>query len=127
MSYVIKHLHDDILIAQWNSDYDRVTEGEAFVLELIAALNNLMKPIVFIQIIDNVHFSMSDIIDMAFNATKRDDAVLKHHMIQDRVVVTSNRAFQLIAKGLNSASFGHVKINIFNELDDALQYALMTK
>ncbi|MEM6530801.1 MAG: hypothetical protein AAF653_21065, partial [Chloroflexota bacterium] len=64
-----------------------------------------------------------DILKGATIATREEKPVFQHPMIEHLVFVTTNRALQMAAKGLNTATFGNVSIDVFETLDEALAFA----
>ncbi|MBN1563635.1 MAG: hypothetical protein JXA10_07345 [Anaerolineae bacterium] len=52
-----------------------------------------------------------------------ENPIFKHPKMRKIIFVTTSEIFILAARGLDSDTYGHIKIDVFPTLDEALQYA----
>jgi len=81
------------------------------------------EPVALIFDVKGVHLSSQDILAGADTSGRSEKGLLRHEKAREIILVTQDTFLQLAAKGVNSFSFGFIKIRSFPTLEQALDYA----
>lgn len=121
MSFHVEVRNDSMaIVVDLASDFNLQSEVQAFRAALHEALGTQTKPVVLIFDTRTVNISARDVLV----ATDSDSQnILRHPNIREVVVVTNDVLVQIAAKGVNSFSFGYIKVHTFPTLEAALAYA----
>lgn len=127
MSYSFETLDEGhIVIFTMHADFNMANELQPSIQEGHALVEGLDGPIVYITDARGLHFSdLGELIEAA-NATRSVDQekrLTKHPKVLKSMAVISSRLIQVAAKGLNSASFGHMEIIMYPTIEEALERA----
>jgi hypothetical protein len=123
MSFTVERLDDQILYITLNTDFRSGAEMVGMLGEVISLLDDCSCATDLIFNVDQATFTLDDIIH-ATNLARRDDISLyRHPKVGKQMVVSTSKIIQMSAKGMNSASFGHLKLPVFATLEEALEYA----
>ncbi len=108
------------VIVRLGRDFSLQTEATRFRAELHQALDTQQNPVALIFDIRDASLSSRD---MLISTDSESQRLLRHPNIRESVVVTDDALVQIAAKGVNSMSFGFIKVRTFPTLEDALEYA----
>ncbi len=94
---------------------------------LLDILNEQTEPVIHIADMSAADVDFEDILKISANAAYGEDALFRHPMIAEVLVVTEDPAMALAAQGMTTdAYFSHGKdfiLKVFSTLDEALAYA----
>ncbi len=123
MSYTYEKLPGEaILILSYSSDYRARTDGVASIEEGTKLLEAEEQPVFLIIDFSRATIGLDDVIAGATIGT-RQTGFATHPKIRETLLVTQSRMLSLAARGLDSVTFGHVKIKTFDSRDAAIAYA----
>ncbi|MBN2304760.1 MAG: hypothetical protein JXQ72_09805 [Anaerolineae bacterium] len=123
-TYTVQKLPDEsIVIITTHEGYDpsqHVTEAAKAVNRV---LDKVSGPVVFIQDLTSVKTDMDDIM-VAADTTGRGDAAPFHHAnIGEIITVTQDPILRRVFEGMQTDTYGNIKMVILDTLDEALAYA----
>jgi hypothetical protein len=126
MNYELKTLDDgQIIVLTMYKEFDMVDDLIQSSLECFELVENGPEHIVFIS--DGRELSITNLNDLiqSANSARRPEAmrVNKHPKMLKSLSVINSRLIQMAVRGLNSASFGHMEVTIFETVEDALDHA----
>jgi hypothetical protein len=127
MSYTFQTLDDGhIVIMTMHDDFNMAQEIQPAIHEGHALVESLPGPLVYISDVRALHFSdLSQLLEAA-NAVRfinPEERLSKNPKVLKSVAVISSKVIQVAAKGLNSASFGHMDIIVYPTLEETLDKA----
>jgi hypothetical protein len=126
MNYELKTLDEgQIIVLTMYKEFDMVDDLIQSSLECFELVENGPEHIVFIS--DGRELSITNLNDLiqSANSARRPEAmrVNKHPKMLKSLSVINSRLIQMAVRGLNSASFGHMEVTIFETVEDALDHA----
>ncbi|NDJ75070.1 MAG: hypothetical protein GYB65_02330 [Chloroflexi bacterium] len=80
-------------------------------------------PVIHIADMRAAQLSFQDMITLAANAAWGQNALFRHPMIREVLIVTRDEVLCLTAQSLTSDSYGTIPIRLFSNLSEALAYA----
>ena len=123
MSFTVEK-RDDIsaIIITFHTDFGGGRQIKRYVSEIVDLLDNCDGPVY--QIVDSADLKLSfnDVMLMIKEAVTNKQVISNHPNSKGIVIVTNKRFYKMAAKGLNTRSFGHLKLEIFESLDEALNW-----
>lgn len=123
MSYTVKTLHDDsVVLFTAHQDFNRTSEMEQVIHEIIAILDDLDEPVYHVLDWKEGSLNMDDMAEGASATTRRENPVFHHPMVKAVIFVTDNPAIKMVADNMRSETFGNVKTKVFDTLDEAMTY-----
>ncbi len=123
MSYTVEKLpNEPIILDILNADYNRATDANSHLEELLNLLEAQRTPVYLIFDISEVAFSLDDIMQGIKLATKQYQ-VFKHSNIRENIFVTDSRFMKLASDGMRNPIFGSLSIRTIETRDAALAYA----
>jgi len=123
MDYQIEQLPGEpIIVCTVREAASNAQESAAEIEKLFDLMDRQSQPVVLVFNMLRASLSLDDLIQGA-NVAARQKALYSHPMLRENVIVTQSRLIDLALKGLNSATFGHIKVKVLKTLDDALAYA----
>lgn len=114
---------EPILLSTMYNTYEMSTDAKESVRATFDVLSKLDEPVYYILDWRNLNpLSMEDISVGAMSVALAENPLFKHPQILGLVFVTSSDILSLAARGLNSAVYGNIKIDVFATVDEALRY-----
>jgi hypothetical protein len=125
MSYLLQKLPgESIIVFTANPDFDLGTELPNTVVDFLGLLERETAPITYIlDLCALPPISMDDIMLTASTLTRGENPVYHHPKIHKIMAVTPNEAYQMAYKGLAGEMFGHLDVDVFDTLPEALAVA----
>ena len=122
--YHFEKLDDEpfLIFTAYNS-YSMAEDAEESVKVTFDLLNHINEPIYYIldwQDIDPLN--MEDVSVGAMSVALSQNPLFKHPKFLGIGFVTSSEILAMAAKGLDSELYGHIKIEIFDSVDDAVNF-----
>jgi hypothetical protein len=123
MPWTFEQLPDQpIVIQTLGKDYDYGTEGVASTDEISQFLDRQDQPTIYVINLLEASFGLDDLV-AGINMATRQRKLFQHPKLRETIVVTTDLAMELAAKGMSKPIFGNVKIRTFKTLAEALAYA----
>lgn len=91
--------------------------------ELLSLLDSLPEPVTLIFDLTNFKASFQDMLLGIKTSSTGETSLMRHPKIKQYLSVTDSKALQMIAKGMDTVTFGNIKITVFPTLDEALAHA----
>ena len=122
--YTLERLPGELIIlgqatAEWNS----TTDLAAFTQHLLMLLRDATEPVYWIADMTAWKPDISELIITAHEIARTTNAIARHPMLRQVIVISQNKAVEMSAKGLNSQAFGFVSMAVFPSVEAALEYA----
>lgn len=127
MSYEYKTLPaESTIVLTLHEDFNFKRDLATTTPEAIAMLNGLTRPVFWVVHIRG-KLDIEDLLLATKDVSQGPDAVWRHPMIREVVVVSSDLLVQAAAPGFDTDAFGNLKIQVFADLDQALAYVRSQK
>ncbi|MCA9913994.1 MAG: hypothetical protein KC496_11620 [Anaerolineae bacterium] len=117
---VEQHPSSRAVVVILQQDFSMQTEYAEFRAQVRAALDEHSQPTTLIFEVRDASLTSKDLL-VATDGDSQD--LLRHPNIRETIVVTEDMLVQIAAKGVNSFSFGYIKVRTFPTLEAALAYA----
>lgn len=85
-------------------------------------LETLDEPVFYITDITRFTPSMDDLLLGANRGARGEDPMWHHPKIREMVFVSPSTLIHVAAKGMNTVTFGNLKVQVFRTVDEALAY-----
>ena len=115
--------NEPIVIMTVTGNVADLSKAEQDRQQLNSLLDAVSEPVFFVLDLSNIQINVADLSQGASAAYLGDNPTLKHPNIREILHVSENLALEFAAEGLDSETFGHVKVRRFASLDEALAYA----
>jgi hypothetical protein len=123
MSYILEKLpNEPIVCVKYNHDFKVAAQMEQVILEIITLLDAQPEPVFLITDTTEMTMGVDDLIS-ATNKAVRQTKVVTHRNNRLNLVVSTNSLITFGVKGMNTAAFGYLKVEIFRTMDEALAFA----
>ena len=124
MYFNVEKLPDaPIVIGSWFEGFKFVEHGAQYAEEANAVLDKQTAPVYyFIDMSQLQTISIEGIIEVANTGAKVLTSSHRHPMNRETILISKKNIVKLAVKGVDSAAFGHMKIKIFDTLEEALEY-----
>lgn len=121
----LKKLYGEpIVVETMSADYHLVDEAPKGVPEVLKFLDHLTEPVFWVVDISAVEeVSIEDLLKGTELVAQGQNAVYRHRNIREVLYVSTSRMIKMAAAGLGNAKFGNLKVQVFENLETALQYA----
>jgi hypothetical protein len=86
------------------------------------ALDSQTEKVFLIVNMTGITMALDDIIQGAGMSARGQRAMLHHPNVRESMYVVTDRMMKMAVKGLNSATFGQVKAQVFDTVEDAVSY-----
>lgn len=106
----------------FTSEYSTKEHLEGANSEGLVILDNATEPLFVIADMRDYHITMDEMLFGANYGARGSSSTWRHPNIRETAVVSSNSIMQAVIKGLDSATFGHMKVKVFPTVDEALSY-----
>ena len=124
MSYTTEKLpNEPIVFAKLHTDFNIVEEGEPLNSDALALIEAQAEPVYYIADISDYPPSLDDVVSAVNWGGKGKAPTLNHPNVCEAIIVSRSAMVKLAVKGLRSASWGNMKVQCFETLEEALAYA----
>lgn len=113
---------EPIIVQTLNDDFDVAGELGPAMREVHDVLSAYEKPVFLIVDMSAYKLSVDDLVVGASMSSGGEEPIFKHPNIRQVVFVSPSKIVELAAKGMNTATFGHVDIRVFASQEAALAY-----
>lgn len=120
MPYKVEQLLNEPIILATISGTATPEDAEATLVEVKKLLDKQTSRVIHIIDFTSISLNFNDIIKGSNQFARGNDPVFHHPMLGELIFVTHEKLIKMTAKGMDSDPFGHVKIAVFESLDDAL-------
>ncbi|MCA9915146.1 MAG: hypothetical protein KC496_17445 [Anaerolineae bacterium] len=122
MNYSIEILNDPRVMHVTMHEGFQQEDFADHVRDVWRTLDSLEEPLYQIIDIRGVELSFDDVMEFLRVAVRGEHPLPSHPMNRGNLVVTDSRLYQLVIKGLRTASFGNISIHAYESLDAALHW-----
>lgn len=123
MHHSIEVLDDlPVLIVRFEEGFGGSEDIKAYVHDLGQAYDSLEKKVYNITDTRNLSLTFDKVMEFLRVSMRDNQNLTRHPMKLGNIVVTSSSFYQAIIKGLRSATFGNMNIQVFESLDEALNW-----
>ncbi len=120
MSYTVEKMAGEpVVLIRLNADYDAATEMAGTLHESTALIAQQNEPVFSIWDIERTSVNLESLM-AGTNAARLDSAAPPNQA--GSIILGNSPYLKLLAKGLDSSTYGNLKIAIFEQMDDALAY-----
>ncbi len=98
------------------------THYEQVYRELVSIFNSVEQPHYHVVDLDQTFFKLEEVILGTNKGARGDQAIFLHPNIQETIFVTTDNIFQMVAQGLQTATFNNIHVRVFASVEEALQY-----
>ena len=124
MSYSVEKLPDEpIVVTTLHADYSNDQDGEASMIETVALLDAQSEAVYYIFDVSRYSPSFDDVIAAVNWGGPGKSPTLRHPNVREPLIVTHSSMVKLAAQGLKSATWGHLIVQVFGTVEEALAYA----
>lgn len=121
MSYSLEKYPDEpIVVLTLPADYDVQQDVPHLIQDMAKIFGSLTQPVAFVTDLTTFKLAIQDII-VGINTMVKDNQRYRD-LIRENVAVTQNPAVRSVIKGLDTNTFGNIKMSVFNTLEEALAY-----
>ncbi|MCA9895011.1 MAG: STAS/SEC14 domain-containing protein [Anaerolineae bacterium] len=125
-NYVIECLLDlPVVMVTYQPGYGGDEDIAAFADAVIDVFENLDYKAYLMFNMSSAKLSFNDIMQSAQRILRSENSPIKHPNFIALGMITDSKMFRTVAKGLNSAAFGNIKVQVFATRDEALAWARM--
>lgn len=122
MNYSITLLEDpSVLMIRIAEDFSKA-DFEAHIKDVRAVFATLENPLYQIVDVRSVNLGFDDVMAFLHMSVRSEESITPHPMNLGNLIVTKNRFYQLVIQGLSKATFGAVRIQVFEAVDEALEW-----
>jgi hypothetical protein len=89
---------------------------------LISILDAQTERVFLILDVRGLTLGIDELTRSASFASLRPDALLHHPNIRENLVISTSGLVRLTAQGLQTATFGYVRLKVFESMEDAIDY-----
>jgi len=107
------------VIVVFASNFNLQREAEALREALWDALDAQAKSVALIFDTSDAKISAKDLIISTDDVSR---SLLQHENVRETIVITDDALVKMAARGMNSVSFGFIKVSTYPTLRDALSY-----
>jgi hypothetical protein len=123
MGYEIQKIADlPLVIVTFDEHFGAKEEMVAYLAEINALYDRQPAPVFLIADMSFLSLDFDSLLNFVQLGVRADNAITKHRNNRDILLVTTSRFYQTVAKGLNSATFGHVNLLIYDSIEAAMNY-----
>ena len=124
MSYTAEKLPGEpIVFAKLNADFSVAKEGEPLNSDALMLIEAEAEPVFYVADISDYPPSIDDIVAAVNWGGKGKAPTLNHPNVCEAIIVSRSSVVKLAVQGLRSASWGNMKVQCFETLDEAMAYA----
>ncbi len=124
MSHEITFLPDEpICIVTFREGWDAPESIRSRAQDFRRIFETANEPLHLIVDFTHVKMTLDGMLRSANSFARGPDAVFRHPMRKTLILVSTEKLAQMVARGLQSETFGHLHVHIFATLEEALAYA----
>jgi hypothetical protein len=94
---------------------------EAIAL-ITAVLDNQTEKVFLIMDLKDISMDLDDVVHVASVSARGSNALLHHPNIRENISVLNDGFIKMAARGVRSATFGQIKVYVFDSVEEALAY-----
>lgn len=122
MNYTIEILDEpSVLLIRILQDFSRA-DFESHIRDVRNVFASLETPIYQIIDVRAVNLGLDDVMAFVKLSVRSEESITTHPMNRGNIIITENRFYQMVVTGIARASFGSVRIEVFESLDAALDW-----
>lgn len=122
MSFKVEKLPDEpIIVATIHEDYDLVNEiplSDRAVRDILQTVDEPQSYIIHFEL----QLSFDEILLGATKVARGQDPLWHHPYIKQVILVSNDASMKISAAGMSADMFGNLNIQVFETLEDALDY-----
>lgn len=114
---------EPIVIWAFTEEYSPKAHMAAANEDALSIFESAAEPVIIIADLRDFKLTIDEMLFGANFGARGSSSAWRHPNIRETVVISSSPLVQMAIKGLDSATFGHMKIKVVATLEDALEYA----
>ncbi len=118
----IKYPDEPIIQLTFDPDFSVKEHLEANLAELVALLDAAEGPCFYLIDARNLALGYEDMLAASHLTTLGEKAPLHHPNLRETVMIPGSKLQELAARGVQTASFGYVRISVHSTVEEALEY-----
>ncbi len=123
MKYKIEVLSDlPVLITSFEEDFGSTEDIESYIAELVATYDSLDHKVYAITDTTNLKLTFDKVMEFLRVALRTDENLNRHPNKIGNIVITTSNFYQAVIKGLRTASFGNMQLEVFDSRESALSW-----
>lgn len=123
MSYTIDVREDlSTVVITFHEGFSGEDQIKAYTQEIFDIYENFDQPYYQISDISEMKLDFNDVMTFIKEGVVGKQSITKHVHNKGIVIITESRFYQMTIKGLNTASFGNLKMEIFSSIEEALNW-----
>lgn len=122
MPFTIEKVPDAPILILVHESSQLMAEIQDAMEALKTALDAQPEPVFLVLDIRGLAIGLDDLPSAASTAARGPGALLHHPNVRENLLVSSAGLIKLGAQGLRTATFGNVKIRVFNTQEQAIEY-----
>ena len=123
MPFTLEKRNDvNVVIATFDAEFQGEDQIKAYAKDSRELYDGLDSPVYLIIDCTDLNFSFNDVMTMIKDGVLGEHTIVNHPMNKGISLITDKRFYQMAAKGLNTASFGNLQIEIFKTVDEAIAW-----
>jgi hypothetical protein len=95
---------------------------EAVLNDMAVVLDSQPEPVFLVLDIRGLALSLDDATIAATAAARRQGALMHHPNVRESLIISRDGFVKLGASGLRTATFGNVKVRVFDTQEQAIEY-----
>lgn len=124
MKYDVKKLPDlPVVLGIWYEGFKFVNDGADYALAANAVLDEQSEPVFYIiDLSDLKTISVEGVTETANSGAQNMKSSYRHPMRKEMILVSQEKIVKMAVTGARTATFGNLKVKLFDTLDEALAY-----
>ena len=120
---VKKHPDLPAVIGQWYEGFKFVKDGADYAVAANALLDEQTEPVFYIiDMSDLQTITIDGVTEVANSGANNLKSSYRHPMNREMILISQANIVKLAVKGASTATFGNLKVKLFETLDEALAY-----
>lgn len=111
-----------VVIVQFEEGFGSAEDIQAYVEEIGQTYETLDKKVYNITDTTNLNLTFDKVMEFLRVSMRSDYNLASHPMKLGNIVITTSTFYNAVIKGLRSASFGNMNIEVFDSVDAALKW-----
>lgn len=124
-NYSIEHIPGEpIIVGIFHDTFSLKEDVDSYISEVQALFDELGEGFFYVNDTRNLHVRLFQDLLVAVNkATRGLGAVLRHPGLEEYILVTTDKLIKMSAQGLRAEVFGGIPATVFENMEEALEYA----
>jgi hypothetical protein len=122
MPYTIEKIPDAPIVIMVREQAKGVDELPEVIEAVTAVLDAQAEPVYLILDIHAMELGIDELTSAATRGARGPSAVMHHPKIRENLVVSGKTLVKLAMQGLRTATFGNVKVRVFDSQENALAF-----